>query len=47
MLHMQLKAPTLSRTDGVGDFALVIPSILSLDGVYGEASVVLGQLPSL
>ena len=47
MLHMQLNRPTFSRTDGVGDFALVIANILPLYGVDGEASAVLGQPPSL
>ena len=47
MLHMQLNRPTFSRTDGVGDFALVIANILPLYGVDGEASAVLRQPPSL
>ena len=45
--HIQLKSFTFSRTDGVGDFTLAIPSIFPLDRICCEVSLVLGHLHSL
>lgn len=47
MFHIQLNGHTFSRTDGVGDFTIVSPSILPLDGFYDEGSVVPGQPHSI
>ena len=38
---------TFAGTDQVGDFTLMMPSILPSDRVYNESAVVMGQLQSL
>ena len=45
--HIQAEDVASAGTDQVGDLTLIIPGILSPDGVYGEGAVVLGQLHPL
>ena len=40
---MQPEGVTFAGVAPVGDLTLIIPSILSADGVYGEGAIVQGQ----